>query len=422
MTDPGKQSCRPPAANRPRLAFVCPRLHEEGTVGGAETLIYSLAKGAAAAGCRTTFLTTCARNHFTWVNDLPPGEFERDGLTVRRFEVNTDRDTETFLRLQAAICRDEHLSDAQEVEWLRQSVNSATLIDYLQQQQAEFDHIIAGPYLFGLVEAVSRVAPTKTLLIPCLHDEAFARVRQIGAMFARVRGCLFNTAPERDLAHRLYPAFAPQVETVVAMGIEPFEADASAFARQHQLTAPYVLYSGRREPLKGTPLLIDYLDTFRQRTGRDLRLVLTGSGEVELPPSMRAATLDRGFVSEEEKRNAMAGAVAFCHPSVNESLGIVLIEAWLAGTPALVHAKGEVLRSQCRLAQGGLWFRDYPEFEEALLLLLDQPELRRALGANGRDFALRTYAPAAVTERFLAALEGGPGRQQTGAAAQTTSG
>ncbi len=406
MADPETQKQPPDSGKKPRLAFVCPRLYEEGTVGGAETLIYSLARGAAAAGCETTFLTTCARNHFTWQNDCPPDSFERDGMTVRRFSVNDDRDIDTFLNLQAAICRDERLSDEQEAEWLRQSVNSATLIEYLHQKQDEFDHVITGPYLFGLVEAASRVAPDKTLLIPCLHDEAFARVRRIGAMFERVRGCLFNTSPERELAYRLYPAFAPEVDAVVAMGIEPFEADPAAFARQHNLTEPYVLYSGRREPLKGTPLLIDYVATFRQRTGRDLRLVLTGSGEVELPPSMREATLDRGFVSEEEKRNAMAGAVAFCHPSVNESLGIVLIEAWLAGTPALVHAKGEVLRSQCRLAQGGLWFRDYPEFEEALLLLLDQPELRRRLGANGRDFALRTYASEAVTERFLTALTG----------------
>lgn len=394
------------AAPLPRLAFVCPRLHEPGTVGGAETLIYSLAREAAAAGCRVTFLTTCARNHFTWDNELPAGAFERDGMTAVRFPVNSGRDLETFHTLQAAICRGERLTDDEEERWLRQSVNSDALIAHLREQLGEFDRVVAGPYLFGLIEAVSAVAPERTLLVSCLHDEHFARVRRIAAMFLRVRGCLFNTEPERRLAYRLYPGFAPRVDAVVAMGIPPFEADPTEFARRRGLTAPYVIYSGRREPLKGTPLLIDYVDTFRQRTGRDLRLVLTGSGAVELPPSLRDATLDLGFVAEEEKRAAMAGAVAFCHPSINESLSIVLIEAWLAGTPALVHAKGEVLRCQCQAAQGGLWFKDYPEFEEALLLYLDNRPLRDALGRNGRAFAIRTYAPEAVLARFLAAVGG----------------
>lgn len=393
-----------PALARPRLAFVCPRLHEPGTVGGAETLLHTVARDAAAAGCDVTFLTTCARDHFTWKNELPAGRTERDGMAVLRFPVDEDRDVETFHRLQAAICRGERLSDPDEERWLRQSVNSAALTDHLRTHVDSFDRIMTGPYLFGLVEAAAAVAPDKTLLVPCLHDEAFARVRRIGAMFRSVRGCLFNTEPERRLAFRLYPDFAPRVDAVVAMGIPPFEADPQAFARRHGLATPYVIYCGRREPLKGTPLLIDYLDLFRQRTGRDVRLVLTGSGAVDLPPSLRDATLDLGFVSETEKREAMAGAVAFCHPSVNESLSIVLIEAWIARTPALVHARGEVLRCQCQAAQGGLWFKDYPEFEEALLLYLGNPGLRAALARNGRGFALRTYAPEAVLERFLAAV------------------
>jgi glycosyltransferase involved in cell wall biosynthesis len=107
--------------------------------------------------------------------------------------------------------------------------------------------------------------------------------------------------------------------------------------------------------------------------------------------------LDVGFVSEQEKHEAMAGAVAFIHPSVNESLGIVLLESWLARTPALVHAKGVVLRDQCTGPAAGLWFKNYPEFEAALSLLLDRPETRRALGESGRRFVRQdTYAWDAV--------------------------
>ena len=43
------------------------------TVGGAETLMKHLALRLAARGIRVTFLTTCAENHLTWENALPPG-------------------------------------------------------------------------------------------------------------------------------------------------------------------------------------------------------------------------------------------------------------------------------------------------------------------------------------------------------------
>ena len=62
-----------------------------------------------------------------------------------------------------------------------------------------------------------------------------------------MRGFLFNTDPERRLAHRLMPGLAPRVEEVVAMGIEPFEADKRAFAARTGISQPYVIYSGRRE-------------------------------------------------------------------------------------------------------------------------------------------------------------------------------
>lgn len=390
-----------------RLAFIAPRLYEPGTVGGAETLLYTVARDAAAEGAKVELLTTCAKSHVTWDNEVPEGELERDGMVIRRFAVNEGRDVDAFNGYNAAICRGDVLSDAEEADWLRQSVNSDGLTTYLAAHLSEYDYVLAGPYLFGLVEASMRVAGKKGVLIPCLHDEGFARVRRIAAMFEGVHGCFFNTEPERELAHRLYPKMKLAIEAVVAMGIPPFEADPAAFAKRHGLEGvDYVMYSGRREPLKGTPLLLDYVGLYRQRTGRDVRLVLTGTGPVDVPRSMEGAVLDVGFVSEQEKREAMAGAVVFCHPSVNESLSIVLIEAWLARTPAMVHASGAVLQDQCHRANGGLWFRNYPDFEEELTYLLEHPDVRKTLAENGREYAIRMYSPKAVIRRFFTALEG----------------
>lgn len=391
-----------PAAQR--IAFISPRFPEGATVGGAETLLRRLAERAAKAGREVTFLTTCARDHFTWKNELPEGDRRIGDMTVRFFPVDEDRDVAAFLAVQEVISRRGVCSPSDEILWLRNSVNSRALCRFLADHAAEYDRIVMGPYLFGLIWAVSQICPSRILLLPCLHDEGFAAVGEIKAMFHRVRDILFNSEPERELARRLY-GLPEGKGRVVGMGLDPFEVSATAFAVRRTLAGPYVLYSGRREAGKGVPLLLDYLTVFRARTRRDVKLVFTGSGALELPPELRPHVLDAGFVSEQEKHEAMAGAAVFCHPSVNESLSIVLLESWLAGAPALVHARCAVTRHHCRTSGGGLWFGAYPEFEEELLLLLTDEPLRRAMGEAGRRYVRREYAWEVVEKKLWEALD-----------------
>lgn len=77
-----------------RVAFVVPR-YGDGIGGGAETLTRGLAERLAATGTAVEVLTTCARDHLTWKNVLPPGVSPEHGLTVRRFLVKA-RDEATF--------------------------------------------------------------------------------------------------------------------------------------------------------------------------------------------------------------------------------------------------------------------------------------------------------------------------------------
>lgn len=395
-------SAAQPRPAQPRLAFVAPRFAEGATVGGAETLLKALAQRAAAAGCAVDFLTTCARDHFTWANAVPAGWRDADGLRVGFFPVDGERDLETFIRIQDLIGKRIPLSADEERAWLDNNVNSRPLIEHLRREGHTYDRIVMGPYLFGLIYHAAQAHPERTLLVPCLHDEPFAYLASFRELFRQVRGCLFNTEPERTLAQRLYGDL-PRA-AVVGMGLDPFSVTPGACRRAHPGLADYIIYCGRREGGKGTPLLLDYLNTFRLRTGRDVKLVLTGAGAIQPPPELAPHILDLGFVSEVDKQAALADAVAFCHPSINESLSIVLLEAWLAGTPALVHGRGAVLRHQCQRAGGGLWFTTYPEFEAELALLLDDASLRARMGAAGRDFVRREYDWATVTERLMRAL------------------
>ena len=74
-----------------RIAFVVPRYGVD-AAGGAEILTQGFAEHLRSDGTDVEVLTTCARDHFGWENHYPPGDLDVNGIRVRRFEVNRDRD------------------------------------------------------------------------------------------------------------------------------------------------------------------------------------------------------------------------------------------------------------------------------------------------------------------------------------------
>src|SRR5262249_7188521 len=136
-----------------------------------------------------------------------------------------------------------------------------------------------------------------------------------------------------------------------------------------------------------------------------IRLIRTGRDPMELPPTLREIVLDLGDVGAQERQDAYAAADVYVHPSVYESFSIVLMEAWLQGTPALVHADCAVTRQAAEASGGGLTFRGFGEFAAALDLLLADSQLRSELGRRGRDYVLATCDWADVAQRTIAALK-----------------
>src|SRR5215471_10509627 len=74
----------PTDPSRGRLAFVTPRFGDE-VVGGSEAVMREAAAGLAGRGWDVDVLTTCARDHYTWRNDYPPGVAQVGGVTLLRF-------------------------------------------------------------------------------------------------------------------------------------------------------------------------------------------------------------------------------------------------------------------------------------------------------------------------------------------------
>lgn len=384
------------------LAFVCPRYGVE-VLGGAETVVRQMAERLTSAGYPVEVLTTCALDHYTWANHFPPGEAEVNGVTVRRFPVQHGKGHHRKAigdRITAGL----PTSFSDQELWLNDGFRSAQLFHFLMDHHDRYHTIVPTPYMFWTTYAAANAAPQKTVLRPCLHDESFARLDIYRAMFRSVRGVVFNSQPEADLAHRLYEL--PQRSEVVGEGMEiPSRYDPGRFRRSYGIDGPFVIYAGRREWGKNVDVLVEYFGRFAAGGGTNLRLVLTGRGQVHIPPAYQRRVIDLGYVSEEDKNDALAAAVATCQPSMWESFSRLLMDSWLASTPVLGFGGCAVTAYHIDQSGGGLAYFDDAEFEVGLEILADSPALAARMGRSGREYVLAHHTWDQVIERFVKCIE-----------------
>jgi glycosyltransferase involved in cell wall biosynthesis len=372
--------------------------------GGAEAETRRLAQQLQRAGVAVEVLTTTTRDLYAdWGRDYySAGTAVVDGVPVRRFPVGR-RDRAAFDAVNARLMRGGRVSPAEERVYIEQMLRAPALYDFIAAEAPRRLYVFI-PYLFATTYYGAQVCPQRSIIIPCLHDESYARLSLYRDVLPHARALVFHTEAERALADQLFPPADPgQLREVLGEGVDvDGMGDAARFRRRHGLDGPLVVYAGRREPGKNTPLLLTYWARYWRERGRarGARLVLLGPGEVRLPAEAAAGFVDLGFVPAQEKRDALAAADVFCLPSVNESFSIALMESWLQETPALVHAACAVTVEHCRAANGGLYFADYDEFAATLDYLFDHPAEAAQMGQGGRAYVLARYQWPIIIPRY----------------------
>lgn len=377
------------ASLAPRIGVVPARFGPR-IVGGAEIVLAQIARGLRERGWDVEILTTCATDYFSWDNDQPEGLRTEDGLQVRRFKAVRSTPGRERRDLGHRILAGDRITLSEQDRWLNDDVRVPDLYEYLVDHHDRYDVLLFGPYLFWPAYTCSQIAPEKTVLWTCLHDEPYAYQRIFEPMLCGTAGLLFQTDPERDLALRIHPDLAPHA--VVGCGVEvPADSDADRFRARYDVDGPFVLYAGRREGAKGwDDLLRGFARAVTERR-LDLRLVTMGAGEVRAPDEVADRVIDVGFLPDEDRDDAYAAASAYVQPSSFEAFSRTIMESWLAAVPVLGYAGSEVVRWHIARSEAGLVYASDDELVEALTLVSERPEIARRLGANGPDYVLSHY-------------------------------
>ena len=348
-------------------------------------------------------LTTCARDYISWRNELAPGTDVVNGVTVLRFPVRRERDPVDFARRSHQVFEARH-SFRDELRWLESEGPTApALIAHLRRAASAYDFILFFSYRYYHAYHGIRATPAKAVLVPTAERDPALGLAISARTFRSVRALMYNSHEERALIQAVSGnEDVPGV--VVGVGSEiRDDASAARFRERTGIAGCFVLYVGRIDENKGCRELFDHFRRYAAEVSERMQLVLAGAPVMEIPSHSRIRHL--GFVTDEEKYDALAAADALLMPSYYESLSMVTLEAWAMRLPVLTNGRCDVLRGQVIRANAGLYYESYEEFAAALHLLETERGLRRALGTNGRAYFERHYTWSEVEAKYLAMLE-----------------
>jgi glycosyltransferase involved in cell wall biosynthesis len=324
--------------------------------------------------------TTTALDYWTWANHYPAGEETLDDIRLRRFNVASGRHPD-FKDIEKHLLTEPHTL-AEEQSWLRvQGPHSPGLLDFLHNHGRDYDAVLFYTYIYEPTAAGLLIVPERAALISTAHAEAPLDLAPYRALFQMPRAFGFLTPEERDLVQgRFHNAHIPH--EVLGIGLDEMPKSDRATMRAKFSEGPLVAYLGQVSEGKGVDDLLSLWDAYRARSGRGT-LVLAGNPHMTIGQRDDVAVLGR--VSDADKWALLSAADVLVLPSRFESLGIVLLEAWQAGTPVMVPSANAVTSGQVARSGGGIAY-DSESFGEALGAVLADGH---AIGGRGREWVAR---------------------------------
>lgn len=272
------------------------------------------------------------------------------------------------------------------------------LVDFLATEQHRYREVIFITYLYypAVMAAAQLSVPYR--LIPTLHDEPAKDFLHTRRLLAGAKTLIVNSPAEQQLIAGLDNAW-PAKSTIIGIHL-PGVYFAGPLACPEK-GEPYLLYVGRIDAGKGLGPLLAWVAAAAFSRPVTLKLAGHDQGTVVVPEGVAML----GEVSDEEKRELMAGALAVVHPSTLESLALVALEAMALGTPVLLHDGNAVFRRYTAAVASARGFYDQPSFYAAVEALLAAPpstEVRE----KGRAWVREHFGEAAIEAKFTALFAG----------------
>lgn len=190
------------------------------------------------------------------------------------------------------------------------------------------------------------------------------------------------------------------------------QVDAGAVKKGYSIHpyAPLVLFVGRMKYQKGPDLLVEAVPHILRKRW-DVKFIFAGAGELRGVCERRAAELGvadacrfLGYVKDADLADLFNACDLLAVPSRNEPFGIVVLEAWDAGKPAIGTDAVPIIDDFVN----GIKARPYPEsLAWCIADVIGKPGALRWMGQQGRKLIDRVYNwgnVARLTEKLYSEL------------------
>ena len=348
-------------------------------------------------------LTSCAVEYVKWSNYYKEGVEQINGVTVRRFKTLHEREPKVFSALDSMMLSNPHIEEEISEQWIEHmGPYCPELVEYVDKHQDEYEAIIVVTYLYyTAVKSIVRIK-NKAIFIPTAHQEPFIHFDMYKKVFGAADAYVFLTDEEKDLVHSIFHNEDVPYE-VMGVGVEvPEVVDSERFKKKYNLDN-YLIYVGRIDEGKDCPRLFKYFLEYKRRVKSDLKLVLMGKAVCDIPKSPDIISL--GFVSEEDKFDGIKGAKALILPSKFESLSISVLEAMTLSVPVIVNGICDVLKGHCVKSNGGLYYKNYFEFEGCINYMMEHPEEYAIMCKNARKYVEDYFQWDDIMKKFDSIIE-----------------
>ena len=379
-------------------------------MGGAERHFFELARRTAALGHTVSVFATDAWD-IEHLNHAGRKRIERlreqtDGLEIRRFRVRHLPGQRHWLRWLSRFpwrsCRqlfgDPHIL-VPGYTWSLGTTRQR--FDLVHAGVFPHTYLVASAYGYCRRQGVPLVCqPLLNLGEPhsAMDNPHFLSAEQLW-LLSRASAILTNTAFEKEVL--VAKGIPGENITVAGPGVTPAEVvggNGEAFRQQRGITGPMVLQVSSQTFDKGSVHTVEALKLLWQR-GFDVTLVMIGQVLSDFAlyvamqaPSVRAKLLILDYVSEDEKRDALAACDVFVMPSRADSFGIVYLEAWLHRKPVIGCYAGGVSRVVEDGRSGCLVpFGDVHMMAEYIAMLLSDRTLAARMGEQGYQDVMTKY-------------------------------
>ena len=385
-------------------------------LGGTERALLDLSREMVKRGHRVTVLTSnqLALEDFQRPRSRSslPEEETREGIRIIRVRLPPFQ--RTLLAKLGSLCLRSHSPSGDFLWYMAQVPHLPQMIRRARKLNPDILYAVpfptATPYYAW---QTARKLGCPWVIQPHIHEAQMnASLRKIIKwLFPRASAVLTNTEPEKKfLVDQGLESSKIQVFGQGLSGASLLPGDGRNFRRRQGWTdEPVVVFLGRKVAGKGIETLLSAMALVWAETPQAV-LILAGQtspyfqdllGRHPVGGDARLRSLDN--FPEEEKIDLLAAADLLALPSAVESFGVVFLEAWAQEKP-VIGANIPAVAALVEEGKDGFLVPDDdpPALSQAILRLLNNPDLRRRLGEAGRAKVRERYEAGKVAEKMEA--------------------